>query len=62
MAKLFSFNEVLFFTRKKDTLKKASKSVCISGVVVIPDSLSPVPSTSSSVKTPQTTEEDADDP
>jgi hypothetical protein len=42
-------------------LIKASKSVCISIVVVSPDTLSPSP-TSSAMKTPGNTEEDPDDP
>ena len=36
----------------RDMFKKASKSACISTVVVSPDSLPPTPSTSSSMKTP----------
>jgi hypothetical protein len=42
--------------------KKASKSVCRSTVVVRSNSLSPIPSISSTVKTPENTEEDPDDP
>jgi hypothetical protein len=46
----------------KEMFKKASKSVCISTVVLSPDPLSPASSTSSAVKTPESTEEDSDDP
>ena len=44
-----------------DMFKKASSSVCTSTVVVSPDPLSPTPSTSSAIKTPESTEEDPDD-
>jgi hypothetical protein len=37
-------------------------SVCTSIIVVPPDLLSPNPSSSSAVKTPENTEEDLDDP
>lgn len=40
----------------KDIFKTASKSVCISTVVVSPDPLSPSPSTSSAMKTTNTEE------
>ena len=43
-------------------VKNASKSVCTSTTVVSPDPLSPTPSTSSAMKTPEKTEEDPDDP
>jgi len=42
--------------------KKASKSVCISTIVVPHDLFSPTSSSSSGMKTPKTTEEDPDDP
>jgi len=41
--------------------KKASKIVQTSSVVVYPDPLSPAPSTSSTMRTPENTEEDPDD-
>jgi hypothetical protein len=41
--------------------KKASKTVNTSTVVVCLDPLSPIPSNSSAMKTPENTEEDADD-
>jgi hypothetical protein len=44
-----------------DMFKKASRSVCTSTVVVSPHSLSPTPSPSSAMKTPENTEEDSDD-
>lgn len=53
------FNET---GRSRDTFKKASKSVCISTVVVSPDFLSLTQSISSYMKTPQSTGEDSDDP
>ena len=43
-------------------LKKASKSVCTSTVVVSPDTLSPIPSTSSAMKSQDNTKEEHDDP
>lgn len=46
----------------RDMFEKASKSVCTSTVVLSPDTLSPTPSTSSVVKTPENAEEDSDDP
>jgi len=46
----------------KETIKKASKSVCTSIVVIYPNHLSTIPSTSSAIKTPRNTEEDPDDP
>ena len=42
--------------------KKDSKSVHTSIIVVPPDPLSPSPSTSSAVKTPENAEEDPNDP
>ena len=42
--------------------KKASKSVCISTIVVYPDFLYPSPSPSWVVKTPENTEENPNDP
>jgi hypothetical protein len=42
--------------------KKASKSVCTSTIVIAPDLLSPTPSTSSAMNTPESREEDSDDP
>jgi len=39
-------------------LKKAFRSVCTSDIVVYPDPLSPTPSVSSAVNTPEITEED----
>jgi len=41
--------------------KNASKSVCISIVVIFPDTLSLTPSTSSAMMTPENTEQDPDD-
>ena len=49
-------------TDVKDMFKKASKHVCTSTIVVCPDPLSPTPSKSSMMKTPENTEEDPDDP
>jgi hypothetical protein len=46
----------------RDMFRKASKSVCTSTVVVSPDHLSPTPSTSPAMKTPQNTEVNSDDP
>jgi len=43
-------------------VQMASKSVCTSTVVVSPDLLSPTPSTSLAVKSPENTEEYPDDP
>ena len=43
-------------------MQTASKSVCTSTVVVSHDLLSPTPSTSSAVKSPENTEEYSDDP
>jgi hypothetical protein len=45
----------------RNMFKKASKSVCISTIVVPRDLLSPTSSSSSGIKTPETTEEDPDD-
>jgi hypothetical protein len=45
----------------RDMFKKAS-SICITPVVVSPDPLSPTPSTSLAMKTPQYTEENPADP
>jgi hypothetical protein len=45
----------------RDMFKKASKRVCTSNVVS-PDPLSPTPSTSPAMNTPENTEEDPDDP
>jgi hypothetical protein len=42
----------------RDMFKKASKHVCTSTIVVSPDPLSPTPSTTSAMKTPENTEED----
>jgi hypothetical protein len=46
----------------KDWFKKASKSVCTLTILVSLDPLSPNPSTSSAMKTPENTEADPDDP
>jgi type VI protein secretion system component VasA len=46
----------------RDMFRKASKSVCTSTVVVSPEHLSPTPSMSSAMMTPENTEEDLDDP
>jgi hypothetical protein len=46
----------------REMIKKASKSVCTSTVVVFPNHLFPTPSTSSAIKTPRNMEEDPDDP
>lgn len=43
-------------------VKKASKKVCASIVLVALDPLSPTASTSSAVKSPENTEEDSDYP
>jgi hypothetical protein len=54
----------VIFTRERwnrhirDIFIKASRSVCTSNIVVYPDPLSPTPSTSSAVNTPEITEED----
>jgi hypothetical protein len=45
----------------RDMSKKDTRCVCTSTIVVSPDALSPTPSTSS-MKTPEVTEEDHDDP
>ena len=47
-------------TDLRDMFKKASKSVYISMIVVPPDSLSPTPSTSSAMKTPENKLADSD--
>jgi hypothetical protein len=44
----------------RDMFKKAYKSTCKSNIVVSPDLLPPTPSTSSTMKTPEITEEDTD--
>jgi len=44
----------------RDMFKKASKSVCISMIVVSSESLSPTPSTSSAMKTPENKLVDSD--
>jgi len=41
---------------------KASRSVCTSAIVISPDPLSYTPSTSSTLKTPENTKQDPDDP
>jgi len=41
---------------------KAFKSACISTIVVSSDPLSPIPSTSTPMETPENTEEEPDDP
>ena len=46
----------------REMITKASKSVCTSTVVVYPNNLSPIPSTSTAIKIPGNTEEDPDDP
>jgi hypothetical protein len=43
-------------TDLREILRKASKNVCTSTVAVSPDHLSPAPSTSTAVKTPEHTE------
>jgi hypothetical protein len=45
----------------RDKFKKASKTVQTSFVVVCPNPLSPTPSISSAMRTPENTEEDPDD-
>jgi len=45
-----------------DMFKNATKMVCTSNTVVSPDTLSPIPSSSSAMKTPESTEEDPDNP
>jgi hypothetical protein len=45
----------------REMFEKASKSVCSSTVVVSPDASSPIPLTSSAMKTPKNTEEGPDD-
>jgi hypothetical protein len=42
--------------------KKALKSVCTSNIVISPEPLSSAPSTIMPMKTPDNTEEDAEDP
>ena len=42
--------------------QKAAKSVYMSTVVAPPDSMSPAPPTSLDMKTPESTEEEPDDP
>jgi len=46
----------------KEMFKEASKSVSLSASTVLPDPLSPTPSTSSAAKTPENIEDDPDDP
>jgi hypothetical protein len=46
----------------RNKLKKVSKSVCTSTIVVPPDLLFPTPSISSAIKTPENSEQDPDDP
>ena len=46
----------------RDMFNKTSKSACISTIVVSSDPLSPVPSTSTAMETPENTEEEPDDP
>jgi hypothetical protein len=43
---------------RRDMFKKASKCVCSLTIVVCPNPLSPAPSASSAMKTPENTEED----
>ena len=45
-----------------DMFKNASNIVCTSNTVVSPEPLSPNPSTSSDMKTPENTEQDPDNP
>jgi hypothetical protein len=45
----------------RDMFRKASMSACTSTVVVFPDPLSPIPSASSNMETPQYTKEDPAD-
>jgi hypothetical protein len=45
-----------------DVFKKTSRSVCMSAVVISPDSLCYTPLTSSAVKTPDNIKQDPDDP
>jgi len=64
--------EVSFVTRKtsfsietgnfRDMFKKAYKSICTPTVVAHPDTLSPTPTTSSVMKTPENGEQNPDDP
>jgi hypothetical protein len=49
-------------TDLRDMFKVASRSICISTFAVSPDPLSPTPSASSAVKTPENKEEDPDNP
>jgi hypothetical protein len=44
----------------RDMFKKASKQVCTSTIVVSPDPLSPTPTTLSTVKTAENTDDDPD--
>ena len=46
----------------RDMFIKATNSVCTSATEAPPDTLSPTPSTSSTMKTPENTAEDPDDP
>jgi hypothetical protein len=46
----------------RNMFKKASKNVCTPTVLVSCDPLSPAPSNSSAMKTPENTEENPDDP
>jgi hypothetical protein len=46
----------------RDMLKKTSKSVCTSTILVSPGPFSPTPSTASNMKTPENAEEDPGDP
>ena len=45
----------------RNIFRKASKIICKSTIVVSPDPLSPTPSTSSAIKTPENIEENLDD-
>jgi hypothetical protein len=55
-------SSVISETDVSDIFKKSFKGTCTSTVVVSPNPLSPTPSTSSAIKTPESTEEDPDDP
>jgi len=69
LGRVISRPEVLFFTKEvptvkqedlRDMFKKASKSVCISMIVVPPESLFPTPSASSAMKAPENKLVDSD--
>jgi hypothetical protein len=72
LGRVFLRPKILLFTRKKassmeqtyvrEMPKKASKSVCTATILVSLDPLSPTPSNSSAMMTPEHRKEEPDDP